>query len=64
MTVTLLQLAQALTAVDVERTCPFCTKQAWGAEHHEVNCPFHLAYRAIQQAGPAGTHTLNRSSTE
>ena len=32
MTVTLLQLAQALTAVDTERTCPFCTKQTWGAD--------------------------------
>ena len=64
MTVTLLQLAQALTAVDVERTCPFCTKQAWGADQHEAGCPFALAYLAIRQADLAGTHTLNRSSTE
>ena len=64
MTVTLLQLAQALTAIDTERTCPFCTKQTWSAEQHDAGCPFHLAYLAIQQADLAGTHTLNRSSTE
>ena len=55
MNVTLLDLAHALTAVDTERTCPFCTKQAWGADQHAAGCPFHLAYRAIQQAG---THAL------
>lgn len=48
MNVTLLDLTQALTAVDVARTCPFCDKQAWGADQHETGCPFALAHLAIQ----------------
>lgn len=48
MNVTLLDLAQALTAVDTDHTCPFCDKQAWGSDQHQANCPFHLAYRAIR----------------
>ena len=64
MSITLLQLAQVLVVHDDERTCPFCTKQTWGADQHEAGCPFALAYLAIRQADLAGTHTLNRSSTE
>lgn len=49
MTVTLFELANALIFHDEDAECPFCKKTEWGEENHEEDCPFAIAYRALNE---------------
>jgi hypothetical protein len=37
-------LAEALIDNDTEKSCPFCSKEDYGGEHHDSGCPFEIAY--------------------
>lgn len=40
-----IKLSTALIQFDTDKKCPFCTKQDWGEEKHDKECPFTIAYK-------------------
>ena len=47
-----MELADSLTSFDTDRTCPFCSKDAYGVHNHGNTCPFTLAYQILRDEQP------------
>lgn len=46
------ELAKRLLEYDTDKKCPYCSKESWGEEKHDKECPFAMAYKVVKQSHP------------